>query len=507
MHQTPPDITSPSHFKLATHQSWYNKNWRWWVLGTLFLATFINYFDRQTLGTAIEPISQEFGLDNVRRGQLLSAFVFTYAFTHVFIGLIIDRIRNIRSFFPIMVVGWSLSTMWVGWAQSYEVLLGLRYLLGFWEAVNFPICLMIIARIFPAKERSLAAGIFASGAFLATLSAPYFVIYVSSHYNWRLSFVLAGALGLAWLIPWLLIFRHPEKRSLHWPDRRASSPDAQPARSLASIGQSYLSVLKSPGFWGVALLGLGIIPSLYFATQWFPSFFTQALHHPYDQSLARSLSIIYFMQDVGLWVGGAIVLGLSKRGISILKSRKIVIAGAYVLMLSILLSPQMQSVTANVVIFCVYVFGIGAILANQIRRLSIEMITYSQWGHIGGSFSMAELLAMLYGREMKIDPQKPLMENRDRLILSKAHGSPALYAALAIRGYMPKEDVYRYCELGGLEGHTHIDSAPGIEASGGPLGMGLSIALGMAMGLRKKENPRSRVFCILGDGEGNYDGE
>ncbi|NJO02249.1 MAG: hypothetical protein HC880_11680 [Bacteroidia bacterium] len=57
------------------------------------------------------------------------------------------------------------------------------------------------------------------------------------HYNWRLSFVLAGALGLAWLIPWLLIFRHPEKRALHWPDRRASSPDAQPARSLASIGK------------------------------------------------------------------------------------------------------------------------------------------------------------------------------------------------------------------------------------------------------------------------------
>ena len=141
--------------------------------------------------------------------------------------------------------------------------------------------------------------------------------------------------------------------------------------------------------------------------------------------------------------------------------------------------------------------------AYQIRRLSVEMITYSQWGHIGGSFSMAELLAVLYGREMKLDPEDPLMETRDRLILSKAHGSPALYAALAIRGYMPEKDVYRYCELGGLEGHTHIDSSPGIEASGGPLGMGLSVSVGMAMGLRQKENPRSRVFCILGDGECN----
>lgn len=141
--------------------------------------------------------------------------------------------------------------------------------------------------------------------------------------------------------------------------------------------------------------------------------------------------------------------------------------------------------------------------AYQIRRLSIEMITYSEWGHIGGSFSMAEILAVLYWKEMKLDPENPRLENRDRLILSKAHGSPALYAALAARGFMPEERIYGYCELGGMEGHTHITSAPGIEASGGPLGMGLSVAVGMALGLRKKENPRSRVFCILGDGECN----
>ncbi len=141
--------------------------------------------------------------------------------------------------------------------------------------------------------------------------------------------------------------------------------------------------------------------------------------------------------------------------------------------------------------------------AFEIRRLSLEMITWSQWGHIGGSFSMAELLAVLYWHEMKLNPGEPLMENRDRLILSKAHGSPALYAALASRRYYPVDKIYQYCELGGLEGHTHIDSAPGIEASGGPLGMGLSVAVGMALGLRKKENPRSRVYCLLGDGECN----
>ncbi len=141
--------------------------------------------------------------------------------------------------------------------------------------------------------------------------------------------------------------------------------------------------------------------------------------------------------------------------------------------------------------------------AFEIRVLSLEMITYSTWGHIGGSFSMAELLAVLYFHAMDIDPNQPKWENRDRLILSKAHGSPGLYAALASRGFIDRDRIYDYCEPGGLEGHTHTESAPGIEASGGPLGMGLSVSLGMALALRRKENPRSRVFCIMGDGELN----
>jgi transketolase len=141
--------------------------------------------------------------------------------------------------------------------------------------------------------------------------------------------------------------------------------------------------------------------------------------------------------------------------------------------------------------------------AFQIRRLSLEMITYGQWGHPGGSFSLAEILSVLYFHAMKIDPKNPLNEERDRLILSKAHASPALYAALELSGFLPKDSIYKYCELGGLEGHTHIFSANGVESSGGPLGMGLSVSVGIALGLRKKENPRSRVFCILGDGETN----
>ena len=141
--------------------------------------------------------------------------------------------------------------------------------------------------------------------------------------------------------------------------------------------------------------------------------------------------------------------------------------------------------------------------AYQIRRLSVEMITYGRWGHIGGSFSMAEILAVLYFQAMQVDPQNPKWDKRDRLVLSKAHGSPALYAALALSGYYPVENIYTYCELGGFEGHTDMTRTPGLESSGGPLGMGLSVAVGIALGLQFTEYPRSRVYCILGDGELN----
>lgn len=141
--------------------------------------------------------------------------------------------------------------------------------------------------------------------------------------------------------------------------------------------------------------------------------------------------------------------------------------------------------------------------AYQIRRLSVEMIAYGMWGHIGGSFSMAEILASLYFQHLRLKPDEPSWEGRDRLVLSKAHGSPALYAVLALRGFYPVDEIYTYCELDGLEGHTDMTRTPGLEASGGPLGMGLSVSVGIALGLRRHENAIARSYCILGDGECN----
>lgn len=143
-------------------------------------------------------------------------------------------------------------------------------------------------------------------------------------------------------------------------------------------------------------------------------------------------------------------------------------------------------------------------IAYRIRRLTVESVAAAQWGHIAGSLSLAELLAVLYWRELRIDPERPDWKDRDRLVLSKAHCSPGLYAAMALRGFFPTAELYDYCEIDGiLEGHTDASRTPGLESSAGLLGMGLSVAQGMAVGFRLRGDTRARAYCILGDGELN----
>ncbi len=141
--------------------------------------------------------------------------------------------------------------------------------------------------------------------------------------------------------------------------------------------------------------------------------------------------------------------------------------------------------------------------ALRIRRSIIEMTHTANASHVGACLSIADMLAVLYFDILKIDPARPDWQDRDRFILSKGHGSAALYAALAERGFFPAERLGRYHVDGGLlPGHLDRDTVPGVEASTGSLGHGLSIGVGMAIANRRSRNP-GRVFVLLGDGECN----
>lgn len=141
------------------------------------------------------------------------------------------------------------------------------------------------------------------------------------------------------------------------------------------------------------------------------------------------------------------------------------------------------------------------IKANEVRKGIIEGVYNAKSGHPGGSLSAAEVLTYLYFEEMNIDPKDPEKKDRDRFVLSKGHAAPAYYAALACRGYFPMEDMKTLRHVGSyLQGHPCRQETPGVDASSGSLGQGISVAVGMALAGRM-DNASYRVYSLLGDGE------
>jgi len=136
-----------------------------------------------------------------------------------------------------------------------------------------------------------------------------------------------------------------------------------------------------------------------------------------------------------------------------------------------------------------------------IRKYALEAIQSANSGHIGGSFSIAEILSVLYFEKLCIDPKDPRKRDRDRFILSKGHCTPAAYAALAMRGFFPLEDLRSFRRIDSyLSGHMEMNHVPGVDMSAGSLGQGLSTAVGMALAGRLNKLDY-KVYVITGDGE------
>ena len=139
--------------------------------------------------------------------------------------------------------------------------------------------------------------------------------------------------------------------------------------------------------------------------------------------------------------------------------------------------------------------------ANEIRKGIVSGVHAAKAGHPGGSLSAADIFTYLYFEEMNVDPKNPKDPDRDRFVLSKGHTAPGLYAALAEKGYFPKEDLLTLRHLGSyLQGHPDMKHIPGVDMSSGSLGQGISAAAGMALSA-KLSNDDYRVYTLLGDGE------
>lgn len=143
-------------------------------------------------------------------------------------------------------------------------------------------------------------------------------------------------------------------------------------------------------------------------------------------------------------------------------------------------------------------------LAQSAARIRMDVVTgthAAKSGHPGGSLSIADIMAYLYMYKLNVDPKNPEMADRDRFVLSKGHAAPALYGALAERGFIPREDIVTLRKPDSyLQGHPNCRSTPGVDMSTGSLGQGFSVAVGMALGARLNE-ASYRVYAVLGDGE------
>ena len=140
--------------------------------------------------------------------------------------------------------------------------------------------------------------------------------------------------------------------------------------------------------------------------------------------------------------------------------------------------------------------------AKHIRKLILTALVEAGSGHMGGSLDLVDIFTVLYFNHLRHNPQNPLWEGRDKVVLSIGHTAPVLYATLAAANYFPEEELFTLRKLGSrLQGHPSLDThLPGLETSSGSLGQGLGVALGMALAAKMDGKP-NRVFCIMGDGE------
>jgi ACS family glucarate transporter-like MFS transporter len=181
-----------------------------WVCVFLFTLTAINYADRVALSVAAKPVSDEFGLDKVQMGYLLSSFLWVYVFCLIPVGLLVDR-HGGKIVNACGIGLWSLATVGTGFAPSYWVALATRIVMGMGESTTWPASNRIIREWFPATERALANAIFGAGAAAGPAVGAVGISAIIGVWGWRAGFLAAGSIGFVWLLLWAIYFDKPER--------------------------------------------------------------------------------------------------------------------------------------------------------------------------------------------------------------------------------------------------------------------------------------------------------
>lgn len=336
---------------------------RWYIAAMLFIATVINYIDRQTLSVVAPVLTKELHISPLEYSYVLQAFLVAYTLMYLGSGFLVDR-WGTRASLAVFMAWWSVSNMLHTFARTAAELGFFRLLLGVGEPGAFIGSFKAISEWYPPKEKAFVNGLVNAGASIGAIIAAPLVVWITVHNGWRASFAVTGMLGLFWIVPWLWLYRLPENHP-----RISASERAYLAASSLPVeipsGLKKVDLLRLPQTWGLLLARFISEPVWWFYLFWMPKYLV-------DQ---RGFSIVemgmlawlpYLFADLGSIAGGLLSGFLVKRGWNVVRARKQVMLPFALLMPVSLVIAYTPSRFVAIVVICIVTFSHMAWKTNLI---------------------------------------------------------------------------------------------------------------------------------------------
>ena len=355
---------------------------RWWIVALLFLATVINYIDRQTLSVLSATLRTELNLTDRDYANAVSAFLFTYLIMYTVSGRLIDRF-GVRLGVSACIVWWSFASMLTALARGPISLAIFRGLLGIGEPGIFPAGVKACGEWFPKRSRAMATGIFSSGSAIGAIIAAPVIAWLTLHFGWRWAFVLPGALGLLWLPFWLKTYRHPSK----YPAVTVADLAELDGEVAGAVRPTWRELLRKRQVWGLVASRLFSDPVWYFYLFWLPDYL-QRVRHLSLREIGFYAWIPFLCADLGNILGGLFSDALIRRGWPAVRARVTVLAGVALLAPFGAFVGFMASTAGAIAVTCMITFLCQAWSTN-IATLAADLNDRSETGTVMGMMGTA----------------------------------------------------------------------------------------------------------------------
>ncbi|WP_400072381.1 MFS transporter [Zobellia russellii] len=365
------------------------KGLRWWVIALICLATVINYIDRTAFGVMWPEMGKDLGMDESDYAIMLNVFMITYAAGKFLSGKLYDMIGT-RMGFVVSIVVWSVASILHAFARGLISLTLFRAMLGLGEAGNWPGAVKSNGEWFPVKQRAIAQGIFNAGASLGSVIAPVLIAYLYGHFGWRSTFIIIGAIGLLWVIPWLFINKakpekHPwiteEEQKLILADKIALGPSTEEKEK----GLSVAKILSYKESWGVLLSRFFIEPIWWLFVGWMPLYLNSKFGFSIEE-IGSTIWISYLGGMAGSIIGGWYCGKLMEtKTVDAARKITITIGGALIFMglLGIIFLVTEKNPMTFIYIVAVVLFGFQFAIGN-IQTISSDLFRGPSVGTLAG---------------------------------------------------------------------------------------------------------------------------